>query len=75
MSKRIPGTKFVRAGVLPSSFSIPTTFHGGGHARAERVGKRVRVTFLGQSVLLPRSARVRVLKTSLALPVPVQLAA
>jgi hypothetical protein len=65
MSKRIPGTKFVRAGQLPRYFTIPTTYHKGGYAEAVRVGRKMRVSFLGQSVLLPLSARVRVVKASL----------
>jgi len=56
---KIPGTKLVRAGSLPYRFVIPSLYHAAGRARAIPVGHRVRVTFLGHSVLLNRSARVR----------------
>jgi hypothetical protein len=62
---RIPGTKLVRAIDLPRTFFIPSTHYKGGPASAERVGRKVRVRFLGHVVYLAPSARVRVVKSSL----------
>jgi hypothetical protein len=69
-TNRVPGTKLVRASALPASFRVPSLYHAAGPARAVRVGRKVLVTFLGHTVRLPLSARVRVFVASLPAPVP-----
>jgi len=54
-------TQLVPASELPAAFAIPTTWHRIARARATRVGRRVRVTCMGESVLLKPSQRVRIL--------------
>lgn len=54
-------SRLVRASKLPAEFNIPTTWHEPATARAERVGRRVRVTIMGASLLLRLSQRVRIL--------------
>ncbi len=56
-----PHTRLVRASKLPASFAIPTTWHQQAWASAVRVGRKVRVTCMGQYVLLRLSQRVRIL--------------
>lgn len=56
-----PRTRLVRASKLPANFAIPTTWHQQAWASAIRVGRKVRVTCMGQYVLLRLSQRVRIL--------------
>jgi hypothetical protein len=58
---RKPRTRLVRASKLPMTFAIPTTWHQEARAYAIRVGRKVRVSCMGQYVLLKLSQRVRVL--------------
>jgi hypothetical protein len=53
---------FMKASDLPPVFRIPSEYHAVGAARAERIKgtRRVRVTWLGHSVILAPSARVLV---------------
>ena len=55
-------SRLVRASKLPALFAIPTTWHCVAWAHAERIGRRVRVTIMGASVVLRLSQRVRVLR-------------
>jgi len=56
----VPGTRIVRASKLPPVVRLPSLYHAAGPALVEQCGRKVRITFLGHTVVLSRSARVRV---------------